>query len=156
MVKIMTNTGIIPTRSQLHDVVHDLHPEKMTAGTNVYKGVCNGNDVALKSPRHRSRVDGPGALPAVSFQRLSSMQGADTEFHAFQDLYREYYVLSCLDHPHIVPVQGIFVDPDDSLPAMVLPYMPNGTIDIFLEANPGADRLCLVLAFILWVLMKKP
>ena len=62
----------------------------------------------------------------------------------FQDVYREYYILSMLNHPHIMHVLGIFVDPHDSLPAMVSPYMCNGTMGAYLESNPGADRFRLV------------
>lgn len=124
MVKIMSNTSIIPTRLQLHDVVQSPHPAMMTAGTNVYKGVSNGNPVALKKPRHHSRAEGPGAIPA--------------------DLYGEYYTLSMLEHAHVLPALGICVDPHDFLPAGVSPYMPNGTICDYLENHPDADRLRLL------------
>jgi hypothetical protein len=66
MVKITTNTGIIPTRSRLRDIVYSPHPERMTVGSNLFKGIFNGKVVALKKPRHQSRADGPGAVPAVS------------------------------------------------------------------------------------------
>jgi hypothetical protein len=69
MVKIMTNTGIIPTRLRLQDVVQSPHPAIMTAGTNVFRGTFGGNAVALKKPRHFSRAGGPGAVPAVSGPR---------------------------------------------------------------------------------------
>ena len=61
-----------------------------------------------------------------------------------QDVYREYYTLTMFDHPFVIPVLGIFVDPNDSLPAMVSMYMCNGTICAYLERNPDANRLCLV------------
>lgn len=67
MIKITTNTGIIPTNSHLRDVVQiPPHPEKMTGGANVSRGVFKGNHVALKKPRHHSRKGGPGAIPGVS------------------------------------------------------------------------------------------
>ncbi|KIM76729.1 hypothetical protein PILCRDRAFT_77492, partial [Piloderma croceum F 1598] len=124
MVEIMVHTGIIPTRSRLCNVAQNLYPERMTAGTNVFKGEYDGNAVALKKPRHHSLVRGPGAVPA--------------------DLYREYYILAMFDHPHILPVVGVFVDPHDSLPAVVTLYMDNGTISVYLERNPDANRLRLL------------
>jgi hypothetical protein len=67
MIKITTNTGIIPTKSHLRDVVQmSAHPEKMTEGANVSRGVFEGHTVALKKPRHHSRKGGPGAVPSVS------------------------------------------------------------------------------------------
>jgi hypothetical protein len=49
-----------------------------------------------------------------------------------------------LDHSHVIPVLGIFVDPHDHLPALVSLYMCNGTMCAYLDENPDADRLRLV------------
>jgi hypothetical protein len=145
MVKIIINTGIIPTRSRLYNVAQNLYPERMTAGTNVFRGEYDGNTVALKKPRHHSLVRGSGAVPAVSLLCIFfSFRLVEIESYDFQDLYREYYILAMLDHPHILPVVGIFMDPHDSLPAVVTLYMDKGTISVYLEKNPDADRLRLV------------
>jgi hypothetical protein len=45
-------------------------------------------------------------------------------------------------------VLGIFKDPRDSLPAMVSPYIDNGTLTDYLERHPEANRLRLVQDFI--------
>jgi len=64
MVEITTNTGIIPTRSRPCSIAQNLYPERMTAGTNVFKSEYDA--VALKKPRHHSLARGLGAVPAVS------------------------------------------------------------------------------------------
>ena len=71
--------------------------------------------LSFKKPRNHSRRGGPGVVPGVSGliaikRRLSSKPAT---------VCREYYILSMLDQPHVMPALGIFADPYDSLPAMV-------------------------------------
>jgi len=55
---------------------------------------------------------------------------------AIKDLVAESEVMKQFDHPNVLPLLGVCVDPDDDdVFKVVLPFMANGDLRSFLKCN---------------------
>ncbi|KAF8317417.1 kinase-like protein [Clavulina sp. PMI_390] len=55
-----------------------------------------------------------------------------TTHHTPQLLYQEAITHSQLQHPNILPLLGIYRDNEESYPLMILPYLPDGSLESML------------------------
>ncbi|RDB18110.1 Serine/threonine-protein kinase HT1 [Hypsizygus marmoreus] len=92
----------------------------------VYKGIYNGNTVALKVLRCTGAV-------------------RDIDKHR-KRLSREVLAFGQLSHPNVLPFLGLsHSNCELPSPAIVSPWMKNGNIDQYMARNPDANRLALVI-----------
>jgi len=55
---------------------------------------------------------------------------------AIRDLVAESTVMKQFDHPNVLPLLGVCVDPDgDDVFKVILPFMTNGDLRTFLKCN---------------------
>ena len=67
-----------------------------------------------------------------------------------QKLLREAKLWSQLNHPYVTPLYGICFDlGPPSAPCLICPYFKNGNVAKYLEKNPNADRMGLVIVSML-------
>ncbi|KAG6850307.1 hypothetical protein H0H93_015249 [Arthromyces matolae] len=99
-------------------------PSSTGTFSDIFKGSYDGRDVAVKSLRVSNRRS-PTAHKRVRFA---------TEFNTWKDL----------SHPNVLPFLGITQIPSSPSPAMVFPWMHNGSLDGYLATGPPVDALKLV------------
>eukprot|EP01105_Mastigella_eilhardi_P015567 TRINITY_DN3569_c0_g1_i15.p1 TRINITY_DN3569_c0_g1~~TRINITY_DN3569_c0_g1_i15.p1 ORF type:complete len:1211 (-),score=210.01 TRINITY_DN3569_c0_g1_i15:58-3690(-) len=101
----------------------------------VFRGVLDGTTpvaikeiVLLKDGSSDSSGGVSGTVAASSAVTVSS----DEIQQAFIDFRHETFLMSCLDHPNLVKLHGITLDPL----AMILENCPGGDLHHFLKVNP--------------------
>ncbi|KAG8895995.1 hypothetical protein FRC01_012083, partial [Tulasnella sp. 417] len=78
---------------------------------------------------------------AVKALRVVNMDGPD-EIRMMKRLAREIYVWAELDHPQVLELLGFAFD--NRTPCLISPWCENGTLQEYLQKNPGANRRLLV------------
>jgi len=59
-----------------------------------------------------------------------------TNLGAIKELVAESTVMNQFDHPNVLPLLGVCVDPDDDdVFTVVLPFMANGDLRTFMKCN---------------------
>jgi len=66
-----------------------------------------------------------------------SLNFAAVDLVAIRDLVEEATVMKRLDHPNVLPLLGVYVNPDDNddVFKIILPFMENGDLRSFLKLN---------------------
>ncbi|KAG2065507.1 kinase-like protein [Suillus decipiens] len=103
-----------------------------------------------------SPQDGNNILPqeirvaVKAFRMISSNSESEDMKKVIKKLRQEVFLWQTLEHPHILPLYGI-ADGFSPIPALVCPWMENGTLQQYLkkiwhnQLSPKVDRLFLLL-----------
>ena len=52
-----------------------------------------------------------------------------------QSFLQESVVMKNFDHPNVLHILGVGLDPDNGLPFIVLPFMANGNLQLYLKSK---------------------
>ncbi|KIJ52439.1 hypothetical protein M422DRAFT_26047 [Sphaerobolus stellatus SS14] len=95
------------------------------------------------------RLEGSKQLVAIKVIRGFS-GGGDPVMRSkmTKRIWREYLAWSSLRHPNILPCLGFSfdfsVEWQSGIPALISPWMENGTLLSYIQSNPQADRMSLI------------
>jgi serine/threonine protein kinase len=106
---------------------------------DIWKGKHRGEPVCIKAVRTRNRTRLKEIKSVCGFFFLYRRR---TECTSYQTLCREINGCKSISHPNLLPV----IDVSETLfPFCIMsPWMPDGNIRQYLQANPNANRLTLV------------
>ncbi|KAG8988363.1 hypothetical protein FRB90_002796, partial [Tulasnella sp. 427] len=79
----------------------------------------------------------------VALKRLRLMDDGEASPRDLRLFNEEATIWHTLDHPHVLPLRGIYVCPQ-GFTYLVSPYMDNGDLMSYLKQNPLADRRSLL------------
>jgi Protein tyrosine and serine/threonine kinase len=122
LTRLSDTSGFYPKSLTLTDVTPERGRRAAGGFADVYKGVCLGEDIALKVFKY--------PLPS-GVDSLNSLRSSDDHL---QNLLREFITWRQLSHPNVLPFYGVYFL-DDSLEirfCLVSPWMENGNIVEFL------------------------
>ena len=122
LTRLTQRSGFYPESLTLTDVTPERGRRATGGFADVYKGICLGEDIALKVFKY--------PLPS-GVDSLNSLRSSDDRFH---NLLREFITWRQLSHPNVLPFYGVhFLE--DTLEirfCLVSPWMENGNIVEFL------------------------
>ena len=134
------------TPQHLKDITNDVEFDPKRAvffggGADIYKGTYGGRAVALKLPRHLTRIPDEDTTRVSDRRSLSLNSTSDLDLH-FQRFFREIAYWSKVKHRNILEVVGI-VNLGESL-YVVSWWAQNGTVAQYTKKNPGVLRYPIV------------
>lgn len=144
-MKLSRKSGRFPRSLQLRQI-QDLTKTNFHGGFGViHQGKLNGRVVAVKEVT-------AGRRPLQQLLKVSSlsipfeMWREVTCCHPSQDFSHEAVVWCYARHPNCLPFYGVYtiVEGARTRTCLVAPWMTNGHVTGYLQANPTTDRLPLV------------
>ena len=68
-----------------------------------------------------------------------------SSMEVIESFMHESVVMKKFDHPNVLNILGVGLDPDNGLPFIVLPFMTNGNLQMYLKSKrqkiTGVDQL---------------
>jgi serine/threonine protein kinase len=119
-------SGLYPESFILTDVTHERSRRASGGSADVYKGICLGEDIALKVFKYPLPF---GVDSLYSWERSSDDR--------FKNLLREFMIWRQLSHPNILPFYGIYFLKDtlETRFCLVSPWMEHGNVVEFLACQ---------------------
>jgi len=126
---LSTTSGLYPESLTLNDVTAE-HGRKAFGGSaDVYKGVCLGEEIAIKVFKM--------GIP----DNVDSLDSLGSFGNDFQNLLREFITWRQLTHPNVLPFYGVHFMKDllETRFCLVSPWMENGSVVEFLARRNRDD-----------------
>jgi serine/threonine protein kinase len=133
---------MLPTSHILAEGIETIGNKPYNSGgfADVWRGRFKGRDVAIKV----LKIYATSSEDLVKVNKVGYTSALESDIvSVFQKFYKEVLVWKRLSHPNVLPFLGVSTS---LFPfCMVSHWMAHGNIVKYVKANPGANRLVLVI-----------